>query len=435
MDSSHFKKISNQDIIHGGNINNLALNNYDTSTLLNPYNSTKLEENIGRIPVFKDHFFFNEEKLEIKTDLEEEIHYTSDMKSIFPSSLGLESYGNYKINSKGMAITYLDINYKRFISNVGVGEQQIQERNLGTMYRKQTLPLNIKMYLTIDDNINRPILHTGFNQDLFYYIDTIILRNINKIFCHFWNYRNDKIYFHGPNSNSKTRQKPIIYSLDGLPIKFKNQNGNLSLITDNGLNIRYKMHSYHYQNTNMISVSVSLYNIYDYLLCSDVYETYKFPRRRYNENRDESFTGQSFDLLDKTDIFTDIKMNSDSEPKYHQFLKLILDKCINIYHLETTGGIKYKVLNLNVKKSMFEHIYIKSIPYLYTTSIVVIYKEGDRIYNENKIDEFRHLIEIKDYPLIINDNCIKSIHKIYLLVYNLKYYEYPEPLWIQPINN
>lgn len=453
--------INNSDLIkYGGDVRDMTLQNYRTSQYVSLANETKFDTNMQAIPEFQNHFFVNQDKLKIKSTLETEIQYSNDMKSINPEIIGLERYNeNNKINLKRMAVTYLDMNYKRFINrenqnvltnirnfypnnnaleNVrGLYEQPapilIPDADLGIMYSEQCLPLNIKMYFNLSDKVDGPLFDNYYNlqnqlQDIGLYFDEIIEPNINTLFCEFWNYRNDKTYFYQPNTESKFyKRKPHIFSLDGSPIKFKSYDlKNKTIIMSNNLGIKYKVFTKHYRDTNMFIVSVSLENITDYIDKSfihqqDIRKNYlrtihmQYYYRRNNEqfgdiNLNENVTDFQLDnVLNLTNIFYDNKYDE----LYRKVLKIVLNKCIDIYELKTTNGDKYKVLNLQVKKYQLTELNIHK--QFYTTSATIVSNpSGLRTSN------YKKLVTLNNYPLMLNDDASTTILNLYYYEYDLR---------------
>lgn len=455
--------IQNNDILkYGGSVKDMTLDNYRTSEYVSLVNETKFESNMQTIPVFQNHFFVNEDKLKIKTRLETEIQYSNDMKSIDPEIIGLERYNqNKKINLKRMAVTYLDMNYKRFINrenqniltniknlysnqnsnaleNVKVLYEEpapieIRDADLGIMYKEQSLPLNIKMYFNLSDNVDGPLFDKYYDlqnqlQDIELYFQEIIEPNINTLFCEFWNYRNDKTYFYQPNTESKFyKRKPHIFSLDGSPIKFKSYDKKYkTIIMSNNLGIKYKVFTKHYRDTNMFIVSVSLENLTDYIDKSYIYHhnlitnlihmrqmQYYYREQQYRNNEyntnNPKLDFQLTNVLNLTDIFYDDR----DEELYRKVLKVLLNKCIDIYHLRTRNGEKYKVLNLEVKKYPIHDL--DKDKQFYTTSATIV--SNPMMYRSSS---YKKIVTLENYPLMLNDDASTTILNLYYYEYDLR---------------
>jgi hypothetical protein len=412
-----YEYITNQELVkYGGNgdVKNLSYTNYSRSTYPEQNSETSSNNSYyisetsnfnflnkpGNRPPLVNNVFVNDNSLEIKTDLFENLNINPKL------SLKLMNFDENIIIEK-MAVTYLDMNYKRYIRGAKRGDTP----TLSDKYISQTLPLSIKMCFKLENGI--------YNEK--------IIKNSHILFNEIWNKLNTNF--------------PKKYMLDDKLIEFKKNSysdSNQFISIEN--NIIYHILSEHYIGSNTFIINVTLSNLFDYF-----YKSYLYCRNETSINIDKSAL---YDIINLTDIFrndeiTPTRNNENvvmfgsnitykkyvGETHFHKILNMVLSKCINIYKLKlvSENGIIYKVIDLNYhKNSLHRKLNIKDRNRKYfTTAINIFYEPLRSITRTTPISElYKNMTTIEKY--YINDNRDKGIsgeHIIYIYEYDLKHYQ------------
>lgn len=404
-----FNKITNKDLlqISGGNgLNNLSRQNFQNLVLENT-------ENL-QAPEYV-HTNFVTDKYDIKLEIDDQLHIDSgrSITGIQPicvidnKAIDKIQFQDYKIVVRKMSTISLDMNYKRYDTNLNLS-------NKGTLYRNQSLPILVKLYCNISDKVDCQeklfdnIEHKMYRK-LRKYFKLHLDYNAHKVFEHFMNRRNDSEL-----NKHKARTPLKMYQLDGIDFKFKQVGSKKHTLTIEDFNINYDIVGSYYANTNLYVITAIINNLYDYTLTSDTYNRYILDRYHRLSENSKYYNRLDYEFFIHGDILNE---NVYSE-NYVQFIKKLFEQCIVITNLtkRENNGKKIYLIDLNKYPEFnIENTMLR----LYDTRFIITSSNINTDGNVNKTD-LSKLFMSKKIQVFDNNGRSEEI-KMNLQIYRTKY--------------